>query len=499
MLDVISNPDGGELVDGTTDRQKENKKLLAIFEQDCKTIVEQDHLEQVFKEFETSKLCGLLDVQQAAFQISDGSTWQKWQASCDELAIFHHMLYDILKMSRDTHGAIEKDIILNEKFPMLATWLKIPWRAQENPHESKEWVESATLKYCKSPQFESPEGSKTFTPRLWGKYGAQCTVLFPGTTTVLTIATPEKQPWNSKYQDLGVHVTCCGKASHIFYTEKLFCLHVCSECPRRVLAPSPGLVVSMLTEPLCFGHIEFLPFAMISLRDESLPPLTAAPTPAIAAAPTPIPSGESVLGPAATPAATTTTTAPTKKTVGKRLNRQLAIDMQTKAATPAKGLSKALVTADKIPEHYTDTMKWKLLRQLHTADCNPNSNSGKIKKGDKYVEYQYKSDPSIVCQVEVILKDMRAVSNRLRTQKQSKKETVKRQLEAMKTAQKKLVHAEKSVEMIEQDGEEVDDALEQAAAAIKMAQQKRKKQKTHVAQAQKHVAGASDALTEGMA
>eukprot|EP00966_Prymnesium_polylepis_P012219 280562-Prymnesium_polylepis.1 len=68
-------------------------------------------------------------------------------------------------------------------------------------------------------------------------------------------------------------------------------------------------------------------------------------------------------------------------------------------------------------------MKWKLLRQLHTADCNPNSNSGKIKKGDKYVEYQYKSDPSIVCQVEVILKDMRAVSNRLRTQKQSKKET----------------------------------------------------------------------------
>ena len=89
---------------------------------------------------------------------------------------------------------------------------------------------------------------------------------------------------------------------------------------------------------------------MISLRDESLPPLTAAPTPAIAAAPTPIPSGESVLGPAATPAATTTTTAPTKKTVGKRLNRQLAIDMQTKAATPAKGLSKALVTADKIPE-----------------------------------------------------------------------------------------------------------------------------------------------------
>jgi hypothetical protein len=256
-------------VDGTTDRQKENKKLLAIFEQDCKTIVEQDHLEQVFKEFETSKLCGLLDVQQAAFQISDGSTWQKWQASCDELAIFHHMLYDILKMSRDTHGAIEKDIILNEKFPMLATWLKIPWRAQENPHESKEWVESATLKYCKSPQFESPEGSKTFTPRVWGKK----------TTTVLTIATPEKQPWNSKYQDLGVHVTCCGKASHIFYTEKLFCLHVCSECPRRVLAPSPGLVVSMLTKPLCFGHIEFLPFALISLRDESLPPLTAASTP----------------------------------------------------------------------------------------------------------------------------------------------------------------------------------------------------------------------------
>jgi hypothetical protein len=80
--------------------------------------------------------------------------------------------------------------------------------------------------------------------------------------------------------------------------------------------------------------------------------------------------------------------------------------------------------ATEIPEHYRDTLKWKLLRQVHTAEFHIAPPRGPIKKGDKYVEYECK-ETGIIVQIELTLKDVSAVSGRLRTQKQSKEITVR--------------------------------------------------------------------------
>ena len=72
--------------------------------------------------------------------------------------------------------------------------------------------------------------------------------------------------------------------------------------------------------------------------------------------------------------------------------------------------------------------------------------------------------------------------------------------EAVKKGQRKLSLAMKGLNALEADHEEMGDALDQAATAIKEAQQAlKKKAKTHVGQTKGHLQGGMDTLEEGMA
>ena len=70
----------------------------------------------------------------------------------------------------------------------------------------------------------------------------------------------------------------------------------------------------------------------------------------------------------------------------------------------------------------------------------------------------------------------------------------------MKKGQKKLSLAMKGLDALEADHEEMGGALDQAATAIKEAQQAlKKKAKMHVGQTKGRLQGGVDALAEGMA
>ena len=75
----------------------------------------------------------------------------------------------------------------------------------------------------------------------------------------------------------------------------------------------------------------------------------------------------------------------------------------------------------------------------------------------------------------------------------------------MKKAKKKVALTMRSLDAVDADGKEVDEATSKMASALgevglalKELKQARKKQKTHTGQARKHTQGASDALEEDM-